>query len=120
MQFGANLVGHVFGVGELHGLHQVIDIDRLPGLMGAGGRLGDVFCDEVRRGAREVARWGQLVAQRIAGNVQRTGDVPGIQSPDHDRHQNRVLRAVTFGQHSGNPWGIVRQQLTLEFGLALL
>ncbi len=23
------------------------------------------------------------------------------------------LRATTFGQHTGNPWGIVRQQLAL-------
>ena len=59
---------------------------------------------------------GEAVFQRVGRNLQRASNVTGIQTPQHDRHQNVILRATTISQHTGNPRRVERQQLALFRG----
>ena len=54
--------------------------------------------------------------QRVWRNFQRASDITGIETPQHDCHQNVILRTTAISQHTGDPRRIERQQLTLFRG----
>ncbi len=83
------------------------------------GRERHLLGEHVRRGTAVFTRHGQTVLQGITGNLQRTANIAGIQTPQHDRHQNVILCTFALLQHAVHPRQPERQQFAFFRGLQL-
>ena len=119
VQLCAHFIRHVSRGGQFKGLRQQAGIHRLTGSVSAHGRKRHLLGEHVRRGAAVFTRHGQTVLQGITGNLQRTGNIAGIQTPQHDRHQNVILCTFALLQHAVHPRQPERQQFAFFRGLQL-
>ena len=57
---------------------------------------------------------GEKIGVGVTGTI--ASNVTGIESPQHDGHQNVILRATAISQYTGNPRRVERQQFALFCG----
>ena len=118
MQTGAHHIGNVSAVGQVDSGLQPGKVDRLTGIAQAL-RSKRHFLNQHVRCCAAVVR-GEAVFQRVRGNFQRASDITGIETPQHDGHDNVILRTTAISQHTGDPRRIERQQLALFLGFTFV
>ncbi|SAI03943.1 Uncharacterised protein [Enterobacter hormaechei] len=119
VQLRAHDIGHVSAFSQRNGVEQVRQFDRLFCSEQALRGQCHLFGQQVRR-RTSTGRHGQAIGHGVTGNFQRPGDIVSIETPQHDRHDDVILRALAVCEDASHPWQIERQQLTLLICLALI
>ncbi|MNE80761.1 hypothetical protein D3C80_1773610 [compost metagenome] len=119
VQLRTHDIGHIRTLSQFEGVEQVRQLRRLIRIAQALRRKRDFFGQQIRRGATVAAdRHRQAIRHRVTGDFQRPGDVIRIETPQHDGHDNVILRAFAVREDTSHPRQIGREQLTLFVGLA--
>ena len=118
VQLRTHDIGHIRALGQRDSVEQVRQLDRLFCRQQALRGDRDLFGQQARR-RTATDRHGEAVGHGVTGDFQRPGDIVSIETPEHHRHDDVILRPFAVFEDASHPRQVERQQLALFRGFTL-